>query len=159
MSPETRDAVSTSTAMSTEKRAQILWQDYEDPDALRHLAGNIKQHTLEHLDQYLEQAVTAMQSKGIKVHFAPAGDDAKAIILDILKTHDAKKVVKSKSMATEEIHLNPYLEENGVECLESDLGEFIVQLDDDEPSHIVKPIIHKNRREIAETFLREKIAW
>ncbi len=61
-------------------------------------------------------------------------------------------------MVAEEIHLNPFLIENGIECLESDLGEFIVQLDHDEPSHIVRPIIHKNRREIANTFLREKIA-
>jgi L-lactate dehydrogenase complex protein LldF len=146
------------TSSGTEKRYQILHSDYEDPDALRKLAASIKDHTLHHLDEYLEKAEQALVSRGVNVHFAATGDDAKQTILDILRGHGVTRLTKSKSMAAEEIHLNPFLIENGIECLESDLGEFIIQLDDDIPSHIVKPIIHKNRREIARTFQREGIA-
>jgi L-lactate dehydrogenase complex protein LldF len=135
-----------------------LFHDYEDPNSLRKLAGAIKDHTLHHLDEYLEKAEKALTDRGVHVHFASTDEDARQAILKILKDHGVKQLTKSKSMAAEEIHLNPFLIENGVECLESDLGEFIIQLDGDEPSHIVKPIIHKNRRGIANTFLREGIA-
>lgn len=142
----------------TAKRYQVLHGDYPDPDALRKTAAAIKDHTLQNLASYLEQAESSLSASGAKVHFAATGDDAKQTILSILREHGVTSITKSKSMAAEEIHLNPFLIENGVECLESDLGEFIIQLDGDEPSHIVKPIIHKNRREIAETFRREGIA-
>jgi L-lactate dehydrogenase complex protein LldF len=143
---------------STAKRYEILHADYEDPDAIRRLASKIKDHTLHHLDRYLEQAEKELTERGAKVHFAADGTEAKSAILSILRSHGVSKLTKSKSMAAEEIHLNPFLEEHGIECLESDLGEFIIQLDNDVPSHIVKPIIHKNRRDVAKTFLREKIA-
>lgn len=155
---EKQQSVLGGSSAGTEKRYHVLHQDYEDPDALRRLAAAIKDHTLHHLDQYLEQAEQALTARGAKVHFAATGDEAKQTILDILRGHEVTQLTKAKSMAAEEIHLNPFLIENGIECLESDLGEFIVQLDGDEPSHIVKPIIHKNRREIAETFRREGIA-
>jgi L-lactate dehydrogenase complex protein LldF len=142
----------------TDKRYQILHADYQDPDALRRLAARIKDHTLHHLDRFLEQAEARLSERGARVHFAADGEVAKTTILNILRDHGVTRLTKSKSMAAEEIHLNPFLIEHGVECLESDLGEFIVQLDDDMPSHIVKPIIHKNRREIAATFLREGVA-
>lgn len=155
---EKQQSVLGGSSAGTEKRYHVLHQDYEDPDALRRLAGAIKDHTLHHLDEYLEKAEQALTARGAKVHFAATGDEAKQTILDILRGHEVTQLTKAKSMAAEEIHLNPFLIENGIECLESDLGEFIVQLDGDEPSHIVKPIIHKNRREIAETFRREGIA-
>jgi L-lactate dehydrogenase complex protein LldF len=158
ISDEKQTSVITGSAASTDKRYTILFKDYEDPDALRQLAGKIKDHTLHHLDRYLEQAEASLRRNGVQVHFADTGDDAKAAILSILRERGITRLTKSKSMAAEEIHLNPYLIENGVECLESDLGEFIIQLDDDVPSHIVRPIIHKNRREIARTFQREGIA-
>ncbi len=142
----------------TEKRVGVLFKDYQDPDALRRLAGQIKQHTLEHLDRYLEQAVASLERNGVKVHFARTDEDARRITATILKEAGAKSIMKSKSMAAEEIHLNDYLAKAGLEVLETDLGEFIVQLDHDEPSHIVKPIIHKNRREIALTFQSNGIA-
>ncbi len=148
----TRDSVAASAALTTEKRVDILSRDFADPDGLRRLAGRIKQHTLEHLDEYLERAVAVMRSNGVRVHFAADADEARAIILGILSGRGVKRVVKSKSMATEEIHLNEHLEANGIACLETDLGEFIVQIDGDTPSHIVRPIIHKNRREIARSF-------
>lgn len=158
ISDEKQHSVLDGASAGTQKRYKVLHQDYEDPDAIRKLAASIKDHTLHHLDEYLAKAEQALTARGVKVHFASTGDDAKQTILDILRSHGVTRLTKSKSMAAEEIHLNPFLIENGIECLESDLGEFIVQLDDDEPSHIVKPIIHKNRREIARTFQREGIA-
>ena len=142
----------------TEKRYGVLFKDYKDPDSLRKIAGQIKQHTLENLDSYLPKAVAALERNGVTVHFAPTAEDARRITKEILLSNKAKSVMKSKSMAAEEIHLNDYLAKAGLEILETDLGEFIVQLDHDEPSHIVKPIIHKNRREIAKTFLDNGIA-
>jgi L-lactate dehydrogenase complex protein LldF len=158
ISDEKQHSVLDGSSAGTEKRYKSLHHDYEDPDAIRKLAAAIKDHTLHHLEGYLEQAEQALVSRGAKVHYAATGDDAKQTILDILRSHGVTQLTKSKTMAAEEIHLNPFLIENGIECLESDLGEFIVQLDGDEPSHIVKPIIHKNRREIARTFQREGIA-
>jgi L-lactate dehydrogenase complex protein LldF len=158
ISEEKQHSVSSGSASSTDKRRSILHRDYADPDALRRLASQIKDHTLHHLDRYLGQAEAALQRNGARVHFADTADDARAAVLSILQERGITRLTKSKSMAAEEIHLNPHLIENGIECLESDLGEFIIQLDDDVPSHIVRPIIHKNRREIAETFRREGIA-
>ncbi|MEX2578945.1 MAG: LutB/LldF family L-lactate oxidation iron-sulfur protein [Verrucomicrobiales bacterium] len=149
---ERRDSVSASGAVTTQGRSDVLARDFEDPDALRRLAGQIKQHALDHLDDYLRQAVAKMRENGVEVHFAPTAEDARTIMLDLLRRNGVGRVVKAKSMATEEIHLNDHLAANGVDCLETDLGEFIVQIDRDTPSHIVRPIIHKNRREIAESF-------
>ncbi len=158
ISAEKQASVMDGTSSGTEKRYNVLFNDYQDPDAIRKVAAQIKQHTLEHLDTYLAQAEEKLTTNGAHVHFADTGQDARETVLKILRQHGVKRLTKSKSMASEEIHLNPYLVKNGIECLESDLGEFIIQLDDDVPSHIVKPIIHKNRREIANTFLKEGIA-
>jgi L-lactate dehydrogenase complex protein LldF len=158
ISDEKQTSVLNGAAAGTAKRYQVLYQDYADPDALRRLAGAIKDHTLQHLGTYLSQAEQALTARGVQVHFAETDEDARQTILAILRQHEVTRLTKSKSMAAEEIHLNAFLIANGVACLESDLGEFIIQLDDDIPSHIVKPIIHKNRREIANTFLREGVA-
>lgn len=141
--------------MKSERRYAILEQDYEDPDRLRETAGLIKQHTLEHLDTYLEKAEAAFQRNGAQVHFAVDGEAANAAVLRIMEENGAKSLVKSKSMVTEEIHLLDYLEDRGKEVVETDLGEFILQIDHDHPSHIVTPIVHKNRRGIARSFERE----
>lgn len=145
------------SASSTDKRVAALFDDYDDPDALRRLAGKIKDHTLHHLDRYLGQTEGALKRNGCQVHFADTDDDARDAVLSILREREITRLTKSKSMASEEIHLNDHLSENGIEVLESDLGEFIIQLDGDTPSHIVRPIIHKNRREIARSFQREGI--
>ncbi len=152
LSEETREAVRKSGALTTGQRVEILQKDYEDPDALRRLAGEIKQHTIDHLDSYLEQAEASLTKAGAKVHFASDADSARQCVLGILQQSDVQRVVKSKSMATEEIHLNPFLEKQGIETVETDLGEFIIQIDEDTPSHIVRPIIHKKREEVAESF-------
>ncbi|MBB5353109.1 L-lactate dehydrogenase complex protein LldF [Haloferula luteola] len=158
ISEEKQTSVITGATASTEKRQSVLFGDFPNTHDLRRLAGQIKDHTLHHLDHYLEQAEAALSRNGVKVHFADTDEDARQAVLSILRDHQVTQLTKSKSMASEEIHLNPFLIDQGIEVLESDLGEFIIQLDGDEPSHIVRPIIHKNRREIARTFQRAGIA-
>ncbi len=155
LADEVRDAVYDGSASGYDKREEALFGDYPDPDLLRRTAGNIKQHTLEHLDTYLLQAEAKMRENGVQVHWAGDGDAGCEAVLRIMRDNGATRLVKSKSMATEEIHLTEFLEKHGIESLETDLGEFIVQIDKDHPSHIVKPIIHKNRGGIARSFERE----
>jgi L-lactate dehydrogenase complex protein LldF len=150
--PERRSAVRLGSKAGHEKRTEVLFRDYADPDALRRLAGAIKQHALDHLDLYLGRAETQLRAHGAEVHFVADAEEACRKVLEILELRGVDRVVKAKSMVTEEIELGAYLGRRGVESLETDLGEFIVQLDDDHPSHIVKPIIHKDRREVARTF-------
>jgi L-lactate dehydrogenase complex protein LldF len=152
LNDETRATILEGAEFGVDMRKRALWADYDRPDDLRKLASKVREHTLDHLDEYLEQAEKNFRRNGATVHFSNDGAEARATILNILQRNGATRVVKTKSMATEEIHLNDFLDKNGVSCLETDLGEFIVQLDGDTPSHIVKPIIHKNRREIATTF-------
>ena len=124
-------------------------------EALRELAARIKQYTIENLDHYLEQFVTRATAAGAHVHFAATRDDANRRIAAIARDNALALCVKSKSMTSEETQLNAALEDAGVRVVETDLGEFIVQLDRDTPSHIVMPIIHKNRAVIARAFTRE----
>ena len=135
-----------------EKRTLALFGDYDDPNHLRTLAGQIKQHTIEHLDRYLEQATAQLESHGAHVHFAADAESACRQVAEILEARGAKRVVKAKTMVSEEIELAHYLEGKGIACVETDLGEFVVQINHDSPSHIVKPIIHMNRREVAVAF-------
>lgn len=148
-------AVHQSTATTSDKRYRMLESDFADADALRKLAGSIRQHVLEHLDEYLEKAESSLRQRGVQVHYAVTADDACRAVSGILKAAGLTKVVKAKSMVTEEIHLNDHLEAEGIESIESDLGEYIVQIDGDHPSHIVRPIIHKTREDIARSFERE----
>ncbi len=150
--PDTRAAVYDGSKKGHEKRTSVLFDHYPDPDHLRRLAGNIKQHVVENLDTLLPAAAAALERNGVKVHWASTAEEANAAVLAIMQARGAKKMVKAKTMVSEETHLGHFLEKNGVECVETDLGEFIIQIDGDHPSHIVKPIIHKNRREIATSF-------
>jgi L-lactate dehydrogenase complex protein LldF len=149
---EVKASVRDGTTSSYDKRLEAMEADYEDVDALRALAGQIKQHTVDHLDDYLRQAEARLAERRITVHYAWDPEAARRIVLDILAQRGATRVVKSKSMVSEEAALTAFLTAQGIETTESDLGEFIVQLDEDHPSHVVKPIIHKNRRQIAITF-------
>ncbi|MFW5883597.1 MAG: lactate utilization protein B [Verrucomicrobiota bacterium] len=158
LTPEVRQSVHGSSKAKTEKRYASLAADYPDADALRRVAGDVKQHTLEYLDQYLEQAEKSLTDNGFAVHWASDGDAANRTVYDILRQRGAKRLVKTKSMVSEETELVPFLEKGGIEAVETDLGEFIIQLDHDHPSHIVTPIVHKNRQGVARTFQREKIA-
>ncbi|HYP17187.1 MAG TPA: LutB/LldF family L-lactate oxidation iron-sulfur protein [Opitutus sp.] len=133
----------------------MLFDEFADPNHLRHVAGEIKQHVIENLDTYLPAVEAKLEANGVRVHWASTGEDACAAVLKIMQDRQATKMVKAKTMVSEEIELARYLQKHGIEALETDLGEFIVQIDHDHPSHIVRPIIHKNRREIAQSFERE----
>ncbi len=134
-----------------EKRDRSALQ-VEEWEALREHASQIKAHTLSRLPDYLEQFEANATANGIQVHWAKDAAEHNRIVLDIVKQHQATQVVKSKSMLTEECGLNPFLEQNGIQVVDTDLGERIVQLAKEPPSHIVLPAIHKNRREVGELF-------
>ena len=121
-------------------------------ETLRQNASQIKMHTLTHLDRYLERFEASAIANGVKVHWAKDAEEFNSIVLDILLSHDVRKLVKSKSMLTEECEMNPYLEKNGIEVVETDLGERIIQLLDQKPSHIVMPAIHLTQDEVGELF-------
>ncbi|PSW14267.1 iron-sulfur cluster-binding protein [Photobacterium rosenbergii] len=125
----------------------------------REMGMDIRNHVLEHLDYYLHQLSESVSRNGGKVFFAQTAEEATAYIESIIKEKNAKKVVKSKSMVTEEISLNAMIERNGCDVVETDLGEYILQVDDyDAPSHIVVPALHKNRYQIRDIF-RDKIGY
>ena len=147
-------AIDIGARSGVEKRLATLTQDYEDPDALRRLAGQLRQHSLDHLDEHLAGAERRLEENGAQVHFAATTARALEIVLDIVRASGTRVVTKSKSMASEELDLSRELASRGFEPLETDLGEFVVQLDDDHPSHIVKPIIHKTRHDVARSFER-----
>lgn len=134
-----------------EKRAESLSDDKE-LQTLRDHAAAIRAHSLANLPELLEQLEQTMTANGIQVHWAETGEEANEIIHDILKRAKATSVVKGKSMVSEETELNDYLIERDIEVVESDLGEFIIQLAKEPPSHIIAPAIHKNRHEVAELF-------
>ncbi|ARK29233.1 LutB/LldF family L-lactate oxidation iron-sulfur protein [Halalkalibacter krulwichiae] len=127
------------------------WEDW------RELSEEIRQHTLENLDFYLEQLTSNVTAQGGHVFFAETAEEANEYIKRVVKEKEAKKIIKSKSMVTEEISMNEALESMGCEVIESDLGEYILQIDDhDPPSHIVAPALHKNKEQIRNTFHDKK---
>lgn len=131
-----------------DRQAQSLpeWEE------LREAASQIKAHTIAHLANYLEQFEANAARLGAKVHWARNAAEHNEIVLGLLQTHNVRRVVKSKSMLTEECHLNPFLERHGIEVVDTDLGERIVQLAGQPPSHIVLPCIHVKKEEIGELF-------
>ncbi|UOR06146.1 lactate utilization protein [Hymenobacter aerilatus] len=119
---------------------------------LRQLASDIKDHTLSRLDFYLQQFEENARRNGVQVHWAADAHEHNQIVLGLLKRHGATRVVKSKSMLTEECHLNPYLIKHGVDVVDTDLGERIIQLRDEAPSHVVLPAIHLKKEDVGDTF-------
>ncbi|MFZ2853482.1 MAG: LUD domain-containing protein, partial [Rhodocyclaceae bacterium] len=122
---------------------------FPDADALeaqRGLAEHIRKYSLARLPELLEQLERKLTENGIHVHWAENGEEANAIIVGIAQKHAAKLMVKGKSMVSEETELNHALAAVGIEALESDMGEYIVQLDGEKPSHIIMPAIHKTKQ-------------
>ncbi len=152
VSPEQRKSVHDGARALHEKRTRLLAADFADPDRLRRLAGEIKQHALENLDTLLPLAAERMQAGGAQVHWAVDAAAARQRVLAILQRRGATRLVKARSLVSEEIELAPFLQKHGIECDETGLGEFIGQIDHDRPSHLVRPAIHKNRRKIAASF-------
>jgi L-lactate dehydrogenase complex protein LldF len=128
--------------------------DLPEFDTLREEARAIKDHTLSHLDLYLDAYERKVTESGGTVHYAPNAADARDIILKLCQEADAKLVTKGKSMTSEEIGLNAHLQKAHIEVLETDLGEYIVQLRGERPSHIIAPVIHLNKETIEADFRR-----
>ncbi len=127
-------------------------QQFADVSLARERAKNLKWKAIESLDKYLEEFETAFTKRGGKVIWAEDAKQALDEILAICKEKDCKTIVKSKSMVTEEIKLNDFLEENNIESVETDLGEYIQQLDNEPPYHIVTPAMHKSKEDVAKLF-------
>src|SRR5207245_1928448 len=111
-------------------------------------AKSIKEHTLANLDKYLEQLEASVQRNGGQVHWASTAEEARQTVLQIAKQSNCKQAVKSKSMTSEEIHLNAALQAAGIEVTETDFGEYILQLAGERPSHLVAPAVHHTRENI-----------
>ncbi|HET6851422.1 MAG TPA: LutB/LldF family L-lactate oxidation iron-sulfur protein [Pyrinomonadaceae bacterium] len=149
-----RGALKNATSLFGERRKQAAaslpnWED------LRNQARAIKDETLLHLDRYLEEFERNAESRGAKIHWARDAAEANSIVCGLALERGARTVVKSKSMTTEETHLNAALEAAGMQVVETDLGEYIIQLAEETPSHIIAPAIHKTRGQIAELFTAE----
>jgi L-lactate dehydrogenase complex protein LldF len=128
---------------------------FQDWEGARQLAAETKWEAVNHLDQYLEEFVAKIEARRTKVHWASTSEQAREIILQIVRDKNARSIIKSKAMTAEEIHLNDALEAAGLNVVENDLGEFIVQLRHETPYHIVFPSMHLTRGEISELFQRE----
>lgn len=134
------------------ERRKVAITTVDDWEGLRERARAIKDETLAHLDTYLEAFAEQAERAGAQIHWAKDATEACDIVLRLIRARKATRIVKSKSMATEEIHLNAALEAEGLAPVETDLGEWIIQLAHETPSHIVVPAIHKSKKQIAELF-------
>jgi L-lactate dehydrogenase complex protein LldF len=121
-------------------------------ELLRETASQIKNNVLSNIHQYLQDFEEQAKKNGVVVHWAADGAEHNKIVHSIMEKHGVKQIVKSKSMLTEECHLNEYLSEKGIDVIDSDLGERIVQLRNETPSHIVLPAIHLKKEDVSETF-------
>jgi L-lactate dehydrogenase complex protein LldF len=139
--------------LQAKRRSQF--SDGDELQGLRNLGQAIRQYSLANLPRLLTQLEANLTANGVTVHWAENADDANAIALDIARRVNAKHIIKGKSMVSEEIGFNHAMEAAGIEALESDMGEYIVQLAGEGPSHIIMPAIHKTKQEIAQLFADE----
>ncbi len=142
-----------------DKRAAVVDELHEDWQRLRAEGAAVKEHTLRHLDRYLEQLEESVQRAGGRVHWASDAAEANEIVTRLVRATGETDVVKVKSMATQEIELNEALAAAGITAYETDLAELIVQLGEDLPSHILVPAIHLGRAQIREIFLEQMAEW
>ena len=148
--PEVRNTVTNSTDLANKKRA-AAYQQIES-DTWKDWGRDVKSHALTNLDQYLEQAETQLLANGAKVHWAETAQDAQKLLENIVLDHDISSVVKAKSMLSEELGINEHLEKLGVLVRETDLGEYIIQILGDRPSHIVGPAMHLSLEDCQRLF-------
>lgn len=148
--PEVRTSVTNAALNFVGTRAAAYAE--VDSQAWRDWATQVKNHLLSHLDRYLLQAEAQLTARGVTVHWAEDAEQAQQLLHQLASQYEVRRVVKAKSMLSEELGLNPLLESMGVEALETDLGEYIIQLLDQPPSHIVGPAIHLNLRQVQELF-------
>jgi len=135
-------------------RRRVAAEALPEFDALRDIARDIKNHTLAHLDLYMEAYEARILAQGGHVHYALDGAQARDLVLDICRKTNARTVTKGKSMVSEEIGLNQFLEQNGIEPVETDLGEYIIQIRGEAPSHIIAPAIHVSKAQVEADFRR-----
>ncbi|HRI43939.1 MAG TPA: lactate utilization protein B [Fimbriimonadaceae bacterium] len=153
--PSTLEGIQSATVGRVRERVRLLPFVFADVEAARTQAASIKDEVLADLGGNLVRFEAACLKHGIQVHWALDAARAREIVLDLASRAEGRLVVKAKSMVTEEIHLNAFLEAAGFEVVETDLGEYVVQIDGDHPSHIVAPIIHKTRYEVARSFAQK----
>ncbi|MBC9784579.1 iron-sulfur cluster-binding protein [Heliobacterium chlorum] len=152
--PFLRKAVKSATN-TLRDRKNVVTHDLGHWEDWRNLGMQIRNHVIENLDTYLQQFAKNMLQQGAQVHWAVTAEDALRIFQGIVDKHKAKLVLKSKSMVSEELHVNHVLEDRGIHAVESDLGEYIIQLAGETPSHIIVPAIHKTRQEVADLFEKD----
>lgn len=150
-----KQALARTTARLTGGRANAI-ATLPDADDVRDRARRIRANTISQLDRYLDQFVSEAERQGCQVHWAETADDARRIVADIARAEGVTLAVKSKSMVSEEIGLNEALEAAGIRVIETDLGEYVVQVAEDRPSHIIAPIVHWRREDVAQLF-RDKL--
>jgi len=151
--PKLQLAIYTSTARLKQNRVNMVAADVlPDYQELRSQANAVKKHTIENLDHYLEQFESNLAARGGKVVYCKDGTEVADFVLGLAKERGARLIVKSKSMTTEEVDLNERLEHHGLESVETDLGEYILQLAHEKPYHIVAPALHKTRYDVAAIF-------
>ena len=148
--PQVRRAVTGATLAFDQKRRRAYAE--VDADGWRRWAEGVKNHVLTHLDDYLQQAEAAFTANGAQVHWAADAEEARKIVAKLVGDSSTSTVVKGKSMLTEEIGLNAALEDAGAEVYETDLGEYVLQLLDEPPSHILGPAIHKSLEQVQRLF-------
>ncbi len=141
---------------NAERRKKARQQAYQSLpmslEKMRTLAHEIRLESIIHLESYIDEFEKNLKKNGIIVYHALDAEEARQIILDIAVKNQAKLVVKSKSMVSEEIHINPALEAEGIRVVETDLGEFIVQIRGEPPAHIITPAVHLRKEDVAKTF-------
>jgi len=148
--PHVRDSVTKATLHFNANRERAYGE--VDAEAWRDWAATVKRHLLGRLDEYLTEAETRLSAAGAQVHWAENAADVQKILDELVERHGVRRVVKGKSMLSEEVEVNHHLERRGVEVFETDLGEYIIQLAGEPPSHIVGPAIHKGLEEIRALF-------
>lgn len=149
-----RKAVKFTTGRLKQGKLKAM-EEHGNWEEWRERGRQIRLHTIAHLDYYLNRFVEQARANGVIVHFAQTADEAVQITKEIVQHKQAKSAVKSKSMVSEELHINQTLEAMDVEAIETDLGEYIIQLAHEAPSHIIIPAIHKNRQQVAELLSKE----
>src|SRR5262249_22497579 len=148
-------AIYTATRRFKEKRIEAVGGDIlPDYQELRSHANALKKHTIENLDYYLEEFERNVEAHGGKVVYCKDGTEVSDFVLGLAKERNAHLIVKSKSMTTDEVDLNERLEHHGLESVETDLAEYILQLAHERPYHIVAPALHKTRYDVAEIFTK-----
>jgi L-lactate dehydrogenase complex protein LldF len=154
--PDLQQAVTKGTTNAYNKRLTAMFAaGQEHGELMRQQAAEARRRAIRKLPELLERAETNMKANGINVLWAESAEEVRKQVLEIVRQHDVKLVAKSKSMISEEVALNHTFEENDIEVVETDLGEFIIQINHQTPSHIIAPVIHMTKAQIRDLFVRE----